>query len=73
MQKMAKRIKQIGMVVADIEKAIEHWRSLGAGEFRRFFLSSSRNTCFNKNPNIFIICKIHYSVLLTKFLRRKLI
>ena len=45
MKKMAKRIKQIGMVVADIEKAIEHWRSLGAGEFRRFFLSSSRNTC----------------------------
>ncbi len=33
------------MVVSDIDKAIEHWNSLGAGEFRKFLLSSSRGTC----------------------------
>ena len=41
----AKRLKQVGMVVTDIDKAIEHWGGLGAGEFRKFFLSSSRGTC----------------------------
>lgn len=45
MKKPAKRVKQVGIVVSDIDKAIGHWGALGAGEFRKFFLSSSRKTC----------------------------
>ena len=40
-----KRVKQVGIVVSDLDKAIGHWNALGAGEFLKFFFSSSRGTC----------------------------
>lgn len=43
MEKKINGVKQIGIVVSDLDKAIEHWQALGTGEFRRFFFSSSRN------------------------------
>lgn len=40
-----KKIRQIGIVVSDIDSAIESWKASGAENFNSFYLSSSRNTC----------------------------
>lgn len=44
-EKMLNRVWQLGIVVKDLEKGIEHWRALGAPEFSVFDLSSSKKTC----------------------------
>lgn len=40
-----KKIWQLGIVVSDLEKGIENWKSLGLPEFKVFDLSSSKKTC----------------------------
>lgn len=45
MYQIVKDLKQIGIVVRDIDKAIEDWEAIGARKFHRFFLSTSRKTC----------------------------
>lgn len=41
----AKSVQQIGIVVRDIDRAIEHWLTMGVPSFEKFLLSSSRKTC----------------------------
>lgn len=43
--KILKRVWQLGIVVRDLEKGIDHWKALGAPEFSIFELSSSKKTC----------------------------
>ena len=42
---ISKGVKHIGIVVRDIDRAIEHWQALGAANFRKFYFSTSRGTC----------------------------
>jgi methylmalonyl-CoA/ethylmalonyl-CoA epimerase len=42
---LATGIRHIGIVVRDIDRAIEHWQDMGAANFRKFYFSTSRGTC----------------------------
>lgn len=41
----AKSVRQIGIVVRNIDRAIEHWMAMGVPSFDTFLLSSSHKTC----------------------------
>jgi methylmalonyl-CoA/ethylmalonyl-CoA epimerase len=42
---LATEIRHVGIVVRDIDRAIEHWQAIGAANFHKFYFSTSRGTC----------------------------